>query len=138
MLPVLLLVRIRVRLLRSGAPEMRDRRLKLPRRHSIDLRFPRIHVDDDASRSGPGLYRRDAGNRRDFGRHFAHEILGAAACRAGQITHGLIDKRHEGGVNRKIVPAVVQIRRDDDRMSIAGCAVEDGRIARREAGDRLA
>ena len=56
----------------------------------------------------------------------------------GQVAQRFVQERHERRVQREIVPAIVEVGREDERPALARRAVDERRLAGREPRQRLA
>ena len=94
-----------------------DGAFELGRRQPPGIRLCRIDVDRYQLGRRPSGRGRDAGLWRDAGRDIRDVILSRALLAARQVTQRFVEERHIGRVERKIVAAIVEVRRQDEHVT---------------------
>src|SRR5262245_60553134 len=113
MLPLLYLHVLRPVFRSGGLLEPGNSRLKLLWRQSSRIGLGRINIDRDTPSRLPvsRRHQRDTRLTRHAGRGVIDEILAGARPPARYIANRFMQKRDERRMTRKVVPAVVEIRR---------------------------
>jgi hypothetical protein len=113
----------------------RDRHLELRGGKTLDRRLGRIDVNGDSQAGGDG---REAWHSRHAGRHVTDQILAASGPSPPKIPDRLVNERYERGVQRKVVPGVVQVGGDGNHPSGPLGAIDEGGLAGREPRQHVA
>ena len=113
MLTILLLPRLGTSFGHLHVFEARHGRLKVFHRQTRGIGLARIDVDRHGPRRRAGSRavgeHRDARLPRRARRRIGDEVFRRMRVRAREVAHDFVEKRHERRVDRKVVPAVVEV-----------------------------